>query len=75
MRRLISSVKECWVTLICAAGVADMEAEGYGTPDEDQHANVTPTKMTINDMKDWLTEHGHEEKVWNLTQTKAKKQK
>ena len=56
-------------------GPAEPDAEGYGTPDEDQTAHLTPTKMTINEMKDWLTENGHEDKVWTLTQTKAKKQK
>lgn len=52
-----------------------MEAEGYGTPDEDAHADVKPSSMTINEIKDWLTEHGHENVVWGLTQAKAKKPK
>ena len=47
--------------------------EGYDTPEEDKTASVTPAKMTINQMKDWLTENGHEEKVWTLTNAKAKK--
>lgn len=55
--------------------IADMDVEGYGTPDEDESAHIIPSKMTINEMKDWLTENGHEDKVWTLTQAKAKKQK
>ena len=58
----------------CTAGPEDMD-EGYGTPDEDQTLHVTPVKMTINEMKDWLTENGHENIVWELTQGKAKKPK
>ena len=55
-------------------GAADMEeAEGYETPDEDKTAHLTPAKMTVNQIKDWLTENGHEEKVWTLTSQKAKK--
>ena len=30
-------------------------------------------KMTIGKLKDWLTEQGHEERVWALTQARAKK--
>jgi len=52
-----------------------MDADGYGTADEDHTQNVTPVKMTINEMKDWLTENGHENIVWDLTQVKAKKPK
>lgn len=55
-----------------AAGVEDMD-EGYGTPDEDQTTNLTPAKMTVNAIKDWLTEQGHENVVWDLSQAKAKK--
>ena len=47
--------------------------EGYGTPDEDKTAGLTPAKMTVNAIKDWLTENGHENVVWDLTQAKAKK--
>ena len=47
--------------------------EGYGTPDEDKTASLTPAKMTVNAIKDWLTENGHENIVWDLTQAKAKK--
>ena len=47
--------------------------EGYGTPEEDNNLQLTPEKMTINQIKDWLTEHGHENVVWDLTQAKAKK--
>ena len=50
-----------------------MLAEGYETPEEDQTANLTPAKMTVNQIKDWLTENGHEETVWALTNSKAKK--
>ena len=56
----------------CPAGVEDMD-EGYGTPDEDKTAGLTPAKMTVNAIKDWLTENGHENVVWDLTQAKAKK--
>jgi hypothetical protein len=58
-----------------AAGPEDMDADGYGTADEDKTLNVTPVKMTINEMRDWLTESGHENIVWDLTQAKAKKPK
>lgn len=42
-------------------------AANLGTPKPDT------TKMTIAAMKSWLTEHGHEAKVWEMSQSKAKK--
>lgn len=50
-----------------------MEDDGYGTPDEDRTAHLSPPAMTINAIKDWLTEHGHENVVWELTSARAKK--
>lgn len=32
-----------------------------------------PSKMTIVEIKGWLMDAGHEAKVWELTQGKAKK--
>jgi hypothetical protein len=32
-----------------------------------------PSRMTIAAMKEWLTENGHEAKVWEMSQSKAKK--
>lgn len=32
-----------------------------------------PSKMTIAEIKGWLMDAGHEAKVWELTQGKAKK--
>lgn len=31
------------------------------------------SKMSINDMKQWLTDHGHEGRVWEMSKAKAKK--
>lgn len=47
--------------------------EGYGTPEEDQNQHVTPEKMTIAQMKDWLTDRGHDNIAWELASTRAKK--
>jgi hypothetical protein len=32
-----------------------------------------PAKMTVAGIKTWLTDHGHEAKVWEMSQSKAKK--
>ena len=50
-----------------------MEADGYDTPEEDENVHLTPSKMTIKQLKDLLVEKGHEDKVWQMTQAKAKK--
>lgn len=34
---------------------------------------VQPEKMSIAQLKNWLTEQGHEDQVWKLAQSKAKK--
>lgn len=60
-----------------------MEA-GYATPDDDEAGPVgggggegddvpDPTTMKIQDIKNWLTEHEHEQLVWQGMQSKAKK--
>ncbi len=52
---------------------------GYATPDDEPEpgaaadAGPDPGRMTIAEMKAWLMEAGHEAKVWELTQGKAKK--
>ncbi len=52
-----------------------MEADGYEDANEGVRGieGTPPEKKTIAQLKEWLTEQGHEEKVWNLTQQKAKK--
>ena len=52
-----------------AAG--DAANDGYDTPDEGE--NLDPQRMTIAQMKDYLTEHGHEDKAYALASKKAKK--
>ncbi|DBA74240.1 TPA: hypothetical protein ACH3X1_011028 [Trebouxia sp. C0004] len=37
------------------------------------NAEVDPGKMTIKELKDWLSEHDQQEKLWELGQRKAKK--
>jgi hypothetical protein len=60
------SVREC-----AAADAGDsMEFEDAG---EGEDSNLNPEKMTIQKMKDWLTERGHEDTVWRLSNDKAKK--
>lgn len=48
-----------------------MHDDGYGTPDEGE--NISPASMTIAKMKDWLTEHGHEDKAYELASNKKAK--
>ncbi|KAK9820375.1 hypothetical protein WJX72_009644 [[Myrmecia] bisecta] len=55
-----------------AAPAAPMEVEdGYASAGEGEDLN--PNKMTINEIKQWLTEKGHEDKAWELTNKRAKK--
>ena len=68
------------LTAICVAAEAptamEVEADGgYESADEGAAgiAGTPPEKMTIAKLKDWLTEQGHEDTVWRLTQDKAKK--
>ena len=61
---------------VCAAICAEpMDADGYESADEGVRGigGTPPDKKTIAQLKDWLTEQGHEEIVWKLTQEKAKK--
>jgi hypothetical protein len=53
----------------------DADGAGYESADEGAAgiAGTPPEKMTIGKLKDWLTEQGHEERVWALTQARAKK--
>ncbi len=37
------------------------------------NAEADPRKMTIKELKDWLSEHDQQEKLWELGQRKAKK--
>lgn len=39
--------------------------EGEDTPD--------PASMTVNQIKEWMTERGHEQQVFQLNKDKAKK--
>lgn len=52
-----------------------MDADGYQDANEGVRGieGTPPEKKTIAQLKEWLTEQGHEEKVWSLTQEKAKK--
>jgi hypothetical protein len=53
-----------------------MEADGgYASADEGVEGiqGVQPDKMSIAQLKNWLTEQGHEDEVWKLAQGKAKK--
>lgn len=53
-----------------------MEADGgYASADEGEEGvhGVQPEKMSIAQLKNWLTEQGHEDQVWKLAQGKAKK--
>ena len=58
-----------------ASGAEPMDADGYESADEGVRGigGTPPEKKTIAQLKDWLTEQGHEEVVWKLTQEKAKK--
>lgn len=38
-----------------------------------RNAEADPGKMTIKELKDWLSEHDQQEKLWELGQRKAKK--
>jgi hypothetical protein len=62
-----SSPREVFLlTYIYASHVQAMQAElAEGAPN--------PSKMTIVEIKGWLMDAGHEAKVWELTQGKAKK--
>ena len=61
---------DAWVTVV-ADEDAGMPDDGYGTPDEGE--NIDPAKMTIGKIKDWLTEHGHEDKAYELASNKKAK--
>lgn len=53
-----------------------MEADGgYESADEGMEGiqGVQPEKMSIGQLKNWLTEQGHEDQVWKLAQSRAKK--
>ena len=52
-----------------------MDADAYESADEGVRGieGTPPEKKTIAQLKEWLTEQGDEEKVWKLTQEKAKK--
>ena len=50
---------------------AGSQEDGYGTPDEGENINLA--SMTIGQIKDWLTEHGHEDKAYEMASKKAKK--
>lgn len=53
-----------------------MEADGgYESADEGVEGiqGMQPERMSIAQLKIWLTEQGHEDKVWKLAQSKAKK--
>jgi hypothetical protein len=39
----------------------------------DAGAVLNPADLTLNDIKAWLMENGHEQKVWELTSGRAKK--
>ena len=54
---------------------ADGDGGGYESADEGATgiAGTPPDKMTVAKLKDWLTEQGHEDVVWRLTQARAKK--
>lgn len=54
---------------------ADRDNGGYESADEGTVgiAGTPPEKMTVAKLKDWLTEQGHEDVVWRLTQARAKK--
>lgn len=61
--------------------VAPMEQEqedGYATPEDEAAPEAAPglpdpAKLTVNEIKAWLMEHGQEQRVWELTTTRAKK--
>lgn len=38
-----------------------------------RNAEVDPGKMSIIELKDWLSQHDQQEKLWELGQCKAKK--
>jgi hypothetical protein len=48
-----------------------MDADSFQDAEEDKD----PNKMTIPQIKAWLTDHGHEGKVWELSQSRAPKKK
>ena len=50
----------------------DMDADDFQDA-EDQKDSVNPEKMTIAQLKTWLTEAGHEEKAFELASKRAKK--
>lgn len=52
---------------LIGAGYADAEEGVRGI------AGTPPEKMTVQGLKAWLTEQGHEDAVWRLTQARAKK--
>ncbi len=53
----------------CLAACAEPMAVDGGSC----NAEVDPGKMTIPELKGWLSEHDQQEKLWELGQRKAKK--
>ncbi len=55
------------------AEAVPLEADGAFEDAEEGIQGVQPEKMSIAQLKNWLTEQGHEDQVWKLAQSKAKK--
>ena len=50
----------------------DME-DGDFQDAEDQTDALKPDKMTVGQLKSWLTDNGHDDKAFELASSKAKK--